>query len=157
MTMAAASALRVSIGLVAAAVATELFAASAVPAPLQGKWVPATATCDSPVRMQVSGASITLTHGADSQSLGGIEMAGPGYFPPGYRGIEAVLITEFDGQQPLTVIFNAGEKKGVARAEFTKPLAGNQTAQTKAYNAYVAKLNLAKRFPLDRVALKRCG
>ena len=37
-------------------------------------------TCDSAVRMQVAASALTLTNGSDSQTLGGIEMAGPGYF-----------------------------------------------------------------------------
>lgn len=137
--------------------APEIRAASAVPAAVQGRWVPANATCESPVRMQVAASSLTFVNGADSQALGGIEMAGPGYFPPGYRGIQAVLITEFDGHQPVTVTFNADEKKGVARAEFVPVMPGQPTPQLKALNAHIAKLNLAKRFPLDKVALKKCG
>jgi hypothetical protein len=148
---------RFAAALVAAIAATDLLAATAVPAPLQGKWVPSSGTCDSAVRMQVAATSLTLTNGSDSQTLGGIEMAGPGYFPPGYRGIEAVLITEFDAQQPVTVTFNADEKKGIARAEFAPVMPGNPTAQLKAYNARISQLNLAKRFPLNKVSLKKCA
>jgi hypothetical protein len=143
--------------LLAAFVAADLSAATPVPAPLQGNWVPASASCSSPVRMQVAATSITLVNGADKQTLGGIEMAGPGYFPPDYRGIQSVLITEFDGHQPVTVIFNAGEKKGVAQADFSPVMPGQQTPHQKAYNAHIGKLNLAKRFPIDKAALKRCG
>lgn len=148
---------RTAVALIAAFAASALLAATPVPAPLQGTWVPSNANCASPLRMQVAATSIVLANGNDSQSLGGIEMAGPGYFPPGYRGIEAVLITEFDGHQPVTVTFNAGEKKGVARADFVPVIKGQQTSRLKAYNAYISKLDLAKRFPLDKVALKRCG
>lgn len=147
---------RSTVGALALWAATDLLAASAVPPALQGKWVPAAATCESAVRMQVAATSITLVNGADSQPLGGIEMAGPGYFPPDYRGIQAVLITEFDGQQPATVTFNANEKKGVARVDFVRVMPGQQTPQLKAFNARIAKLNLVQRFPLDKVALKRC-
>ena len=146
--------------LVASAVAiaaSDLLAAASVPASLQGKWVPSGGSCDSVVRMQVAAAALTLVNGPDSQALGGVEMAGPGYFPPDYRGIEAVLITEFDGQQPVTVTFNAGEKKGIARAEFAPVMPGTPTAQLKAYNARISQLNLARRFPLDKVSLKKCG
>jgi hypothetical protein len=143
--------------LLAAFVAADLPAATPVPAPLHGKWVAASASCDSSVRMQVAATSITLVNGSDSQVLGGIEMAGPGYFPPGYRGIQSVLITEFDGHQPVTVIFNAGEKKGVAQADFSPVMPGQQTPQLRAYNAHVGKLNLAKRFPIDKASLKRCS
>jgi hypothetical protein len=143
--------------LLAALAAGDLLAAAPVPAPLQGKWVPASASCESPVRMQVAATSVTLVNGSDTQTLGGIEMAGPGYFPPGYRGIQAVLITEFDGHQPVTVTFNADEKKGVARPEFVPVMPGQPTPQLKAYNAHIRKLDLARRFPIDKAALKRCG
>src|SRR5262245_13385108 len=94
-------------------------ALSAVPAEYLGTWVPTKATCDSPARMLVAADRLTLVNGKDSESLGGIEMAGPGYFPPDYRGIMAVLITEFSGHQPVTVIFNLNEKRGVAQADFS--------------------------------------
>lgn len=139
-----------------AAIALPALAANPVPAQYQGAWVPAGAPCESPLRMQVAATGITLVNGADKQAIGGIEMAGPGYFPPGYRGIQAVLITEFDGHQPVTVTFNAGEKKGVALADFSPIQPGNAPA-LKAYNAHIGKLNLAKRFPLNKGPLKKCA
>jgi hypothetical protein len=86
-----------------------------------------------------------------------MEMAGPGYFPPDYRGIMAVLITEFSGQQPATATFNLGEKKGVAQVEFAPVMPGTQTPMLKSYNARISTLNLAKRFPLNKVPLKKCA
>jgi hypothetical protein len=132
-------------------------APNAVPAEFQGTWVPSKATCESPVRMQVAAKVLTLVNGKDSAALGGIEMAGPGYFPPDYRGIMAVLITEFNGQQPATATFNVGEKKGTAQVDFSPVMPGNATAQSKAYNARISKLNLARRFPLNKVLLKKCA
>jgi hypothetical protein len=137
--------------------ATQAPAQSVVPKEFQGIWVPAKAACDSPLRVSVAGDRLTLANGADSQSFGGIEMAGPGYFPPGYRGIMAVLFTEFAGHQPVILHFNADEKKGVAQAEFAPVMPGTPTPQLKAYNAHIAKLNLAKRFPLQKVPLKKCA
>jgi hypothetical protein len=149
-----------TLGLVAALVAalatSHVLAANAVPAQFQGGWVPANAACESPVRVQVGASNLTLVNGSDKQPLGGIEIAGPGYFPPGYRGIEAVLITEFDGHQPATMTFNAGEKKGVAQIEFAQVTPGS-TPALKVLNAHYTKLNLAKRFPLNKVSLKKCG
>lgn len=132
-------------------------AQNTVPGEFQGTWVPANANCQSPVRVQVSAQVLTLVNGKDSAAIGGIEMAGPGYFPPDYRGIMAVLITEFNGQQPVTAMFNYGEKRGAAQVEFSPLMAGNLNAQGKAYNARIAKLNLAKRFPLNKVPLKKCA
>lgn len=133
-------------------------AQNTAPAEFQGTWVPKQASCESPLRMVVAADRVTLTNGKDSQSLGGIDMAGPGFFPPNYRGIQAVLFTEFSGHQPVIVTFNAGEKKGAALAEYSpvQP-APKPTAQLKAYNAHISKLNLAKRFPLDKAPLKKCS
>jgi hypothetical protein len=129
-----------------------------VPAEWQGTWVSAKAACDSQVRVVVTADRLTLVNGNDKQAIGGIEMAGPGYWGPDYQGIEAVLITEFDGQQPVTAVFNAGEKKGVAQVSFApvQPgAAGN--ALLAAYNKRIAELNLAKRFPLHEVPLRKCA
>lgn len=132
-------------------------AQTAVPAEFQGTWVPSKAACDSPVRVLVATDQLTLVNGKDTQTLSGISMAGPGYFPPDYRGISEVLITEFSGHQPVTAIFNLGEKKGAAHVEFNPVIQGKPTARLQAYNARISKLNLAKRFPLDKVLLKMCA
>lgn len=133
------------------------FAQNVVPADFQGAWVPNNAACDSALRMQVAANQLTLVNGKDSQTLAGVEMAGPGYFPPNYRGIEAVLFTEFSGHQPVIVKFNPDEKRGLAQAELATVIAkGAPTPQLKAYNAHIGKLDLAKRFPLDRQLMKKC-
>jgi hypothetical protein len=100
---------------------------------------------------------LTLVSGTDSEAFGGIEMAGPGYFPPDYRGIMAVLLTEFSGDQPVTATFNVAEKKGAAQVFFAPVVPGSITAEGKAYNAHVSKLKLAERFPLDKLPLKKCA
>ena len=127
-----------------------------VPAQYQGSWVPGQATCDSPVRVVVSADRLTLQNGNDRETLGGIEMAGPGYFAHDYRGIMAVLLTEFSGDQPAIVTFNPREKKGAAQVDFAPVMPGKGTAQLTAYNAHISKLNLGKRFPIDKVLLKKC-
>ena len=83
-------------------------------------------------------------------------MAGPGYFPPGYAGIMAVLLTEFSGDQPATATFNVGEKRGTAQLDFAPVMPGKGTAQLAKYNAHISRLDLARRFPIDKVLLKRC-
>ena len=132
-------------------------AQKAVPAEFQGRWVRSKASCESPVAVVIAADRLTLINGKDSQALGEIEMAGPGYFAPDYRGIMAVLITEFSGQQPVTASFNVGEKKGVAQLDFAPIMPGTQTPQLNAYNARISKLNLAKRFPVKKVSLKKCA
>ena len=131
-------------------------AAQPVPAEFQGRWVPSKASCESPVAVVIAVDRLTLVNGKDSQGLGEIEMAGPAYFPPGYRGIMAVLFTEFSGHQPVAATFNVGEKKGVAEVRFA-PVQHGTAPALKAYNAHISKLNLAKRFPLDNVPLKKCA
>ena len=138
-------------------IASAAAAPSVVPAEFQGTWVPSKAACDSPVHVRITGDRLTLANGSDSESIGGIEMAGPGFFPPNYSGIMAVLLTEFEGDQPVTAIFNLNEKKGVAQVEFAPVMPGKGTPQLAKYNAHISKLNLAKRFPLNKVLLKRCA
>ena len=152
---AAAHPLMVVLCLAASILSTE--ALSAVPAEFHGTWVPSKATCESPLRMLISADRLTLVNGKDNQGLGGIEMAGPGYFPPGYRGIMAVLITEFSGHQPVTVTFNLKEKRGVAQVDFAPVQPGATTAPGKSYNAHISKLNLARRFALDKAQLEKCA
>ena len=131
--------------------------AGGVPGMFHGTWVQASAACTSPLRLSVAGDRLTLENGGDRESLGGIEMAGSGYFPPNYSGIMAVLITEFDGQQPATMTFNVNERKGVARIEFAPLMPGKATPQLTVYNKRIGALGLAKRFPIEKVALKRCA
>lgn len=127
-----------------------------VPPPYQGTWVPSKATCESPVRVLITADRLTLQNGQDTEAIGGIEMAGPGYFAHDYRGIMAVLLTEFSGDQPAMVTFNLGEKRGVAQVDFAQVVSGKANAQMAKYNAHISKLGLAKRFPLDKAQLKKC-
>jgi hypothetical protein len=129
----------------------------AVPAEFQGRWVPSKASCESPLAVVIAADRLTLVNGKDTQAWSEIEMAGPGFFGRDYRGIMAVLITEVSGHQPVTASFNVGEKKGVAQLDFSPVQPGKSTPQLKAYNAHISKLNLAKRFPLDKVSLKKCA
>jgi hypothetical protein len=138
-------------------IGTARSASAQVPAEFTGEWVPAAAMCTSPVRIRVEAARITLVNGTDSEGFGGVEMAGPGFFGPDYRGISAVATAELDKDAPVQMVFNYNEKKGVAQAELASPIAGNVNAIGKALNARLAKLNLVKRFPLNQVALKKCA
>jgi hypothetical protein len=131
-------------------------AAAQDPAEFLGDWVAAQATCDAPVRFRVEAAKLTLANGADIQSFGDVEMAGPAYWGPDYKGgIEAVAFAEFSGDQPVIATFNPSEKKGVAQLEFGQPTPG-PGAVLAALNARYQRLNLAKRFPIHKVPLKKC-
>ena len=128
-----------------------------VPAEFQGDWVAASAACTAPARVRIAAASITLVNAADKESLGAVEMSGPGFFPPDYKGIMQVAISELGGDQPVSVTFNYQEKRGVALAEMAPPgpdARGNTALN--ALNARLRKLKLAKRFPLHLVPLKKC-
>jgi hypothetical protein len=128
-----------------------------VPAEFQGDWVAVSAPCTAPARVRIAAASITLVNAADKESLGAVEMAGPGFFPPDYSGIMQVAISDLGGDEPLSVTFNYQEKRGVALADVAIPgpdRPGNTALNT--LNARLRKLNLAKRFPLHQVALKKC-
>lgn len=132
-------------------------ASAQVPAEYLGDWVLSTAQCSVPVRVRFESATITLINGTDRESFGGIEMAGPGYFEPGYRGIMAVAFAEFSGDQPVIATFNVNEKKGVAQLDFAAPTpVRSPNATLTALNARYTKLNLAKRFPLNAKPLKKC-
>jgi hypothetical protein len=132
-------------------------ATAQVPAEFQGEWVAASAACTAPVRARVEAARVTLVNGADMESFAGIEMAGPSYFGPEYNGIQAVLITEFEGAQPVTATFNLNEKKGVTQLELGVPTPAHPANKVAAVaNARLAKLNLRKRFPLQNIPLKKC-
>ena len=66
---------------------------------------------------------LTLVNGKDSQALGDIEMAGPGYF---LRTTVASWLADHRVQrEPPTHrrSFNVGEKRGVAQVDFA-PVAG---------------------------------
>ena len=47
-------------------------------------------------------------------------------------------------------------RKGVGLVEYS-PVTLRPNAPVDAYNARILKLNLAKRFPLDRQPLKKCA
>ena len=47
-------------------------------------------------------------------------------------------------------------RKGVGLVEYS-PVTLRPNAPVDAYNARIMKLNLAKRFPMDRVPLKKCA
>lgn len=131
-------------------------ASAQVPAEFHGDWVSARATCDAAVRFRVEAAKFTLINGKDTQSFGGIEMAGPSYFGPEYNGIQAVAISEFEGDQPVTATFNFNEKKGTAQIDYTV-LTGNVQPAYAAQAQRLNKLALGKRFPISGMALKKCG
>jgi hypothetical protein len=127
-----------------------------LPAEFQGDWVPATADCESDVRLLVTATRMTLVNGADASSYGNVTIA-PAYFGPDYRGISVASMPASGGDvPPFTVLFNAGEEKGVTRLEiYRESKARRATPQVEAVEAVAKKLS--ERFPLDAVPLKKCA
>ena len=77
---------------------------------------------------------------------------------PPTRRIQAVLITEFEGAQPVTATFNLDEKEGVGQLELAVPTPAHPANRVAAAsNARLTKLNLRKRFPLHGMPLKKCA
>lgn len=131
--------------------------AAEVRADLVGDYVPASATCESRIRARIEPTTVTLFNNADTEALADTEMAGSGFFGPSYSGIMVVAIAEFNGHQPVTITFNPDEKKDTALMEFAGIITGNPANQAiAAANARIATLNLAKRFPLHNVPLRKC-
>jgi hypothetical protein len=145
------------VGLALLAGADSAWGQQQVPAGFQGDWVAASAACTAPARVRIAAAAITLVNADDKESLEAVEMAGPGFFAPDYNGIMQVAIADLGGDQPVAVTFNYQEKRGVALADMAMPgpdARGNTALN--ALNARLRKLNLAKRFPLHQVPLKKC-
>src|SRR5678816_697681 len=107
----------------------------AIPPDQLGVWVPAKSDCKSPLRLELAPKTMTLINGKDRISHGNVGLS-HSYFGNSYQGIQFAAMPDWDKTQPYTVILNAGEKKG--RAEI-----------------YFDNAALKKRFPLEKVGLKR--
>ena len=128
-----------SVGLVLLALLAHAGAASAqdpVPDDQAGTWVPAKGGCDSPLRLILLGSQATLVNGEDRVSHGNLGVT-HSYFGQSYQGISYVLMPDYDNSQPYIVYFNANEKKGQTTLDITDA-------------------SLKKRFPLEKMVLKRC-
>ena len=127
--------------------------AQAIPAAFQGDWVPANASCRSPLRFRATASRLTLINGTDTQSWGNLGLP-PSFFGPDYKGISVVALPDYDGEQPFIVYFNAEEKKNVTKVSIYNELKGPMNAQVAAIQG--AAKRLARRFPLSDVPLKKC-
>jgi hypothetical protein len=128
-------------------------AQSPIPAEFQGDWVAASATCESLVRFRVAPLTLSLINGTDTQSWSNVALP-TSFFGPAYTGMSVVALPDFDGSQPFTAFFNADEKKGVARLEIYFEMKGNLNPAVAKIQA--AAKQLAARFPLNNVPLKKC-
>lgn len=124
-----------------------------LPPEVQGDWVQATATCDSPVRFRATETQMTLINGKDSETYGDLGVT-HSYFGPDYEGISFVSIPNFNSDQPFTVYFNADEQKDITKLAIYEKIEGTTNPQVIAIQAAAKKL--AERFPLNLVPLKKC-
>jgi hypothetical protein len=124
-----------------------------LPPDVQGDWVAATTTCDSPVRFRAEESQMTLINGKDSQTYDDLGVT-YSYFGPEYQGPSFVSIPHFNTDQPFTVFFNADDQKGVTKLDIYQKIEGPQNPQIAAMQAAAKKL--AERFPLNGVPLKKC-
>lgn len=125
-----------------------------VPAEFQGDWVPATGACTSLVRFRVAESSMTLINGKDTATYGNLGTTAT-YFGNEYNGIFVVFLPELDsGNPPFTAFFNADEKKGVTKVDIYTEMPGPMNAPGRALQAAAKKL--ATRFPVNKIALKKC-
>jgi len=107
-----------------------------VPDDQVGEWVPAKGGCDSPLRLILVGNQAALVNGKDRVSHGNLGVT-HSYFGQSYQGISYVLMPDYDKSQPYIVYFNANEKKGQTTVD-------------------ISDASLKKRFPLEKMVLKRC-
>lgn len=130
-----------------------LAARDTIPPDFRGEWVPQRGSCDAPLRLIVAESTLTLANGKDRQTWGNVGVP-TSFFGPDYKGISAVALPDFDGDQPFTVYFNADEKKGITKVSIYIDMGKPRDAAVARIQA--AAKALATRFPLDDVPLRKC-
>ena len=108
-----------------------------VAVPFRGSWVPAKASCDSPLKLVIDANVVTFVNGAQRAEFKKLEQC----FSCMGRDVQdmTLLSTEAMGDSPFMITLD-GRKKG-------KPGVGVDLGNDK---------KLAARFPLGNVALKKC-
>jgi hypothetical protein len=111
--------------------------AEQLPSELSGYWVPKSASCSSPLGLNVTTNTITFKNAKESRSFANIE---PCFSCEGgvqYSGIVIWVSTLGNKEAPFTVYFNANEIKNTALVE-------------------IESSELQLKFPLNKVRLKKC-
>ena len=108
-----------------------------VAAPFRGAWVPAKATCDSPLKLVIDASVVTFVNGAQRAEFRKLEQC---YSCMG-RDVQDVtlLTTEAMGDSPFSIIMDARKK--------SRPTLSVALDNDKKFGA---------RFPLGTAALKKC-
>lgn len=111
-----------------------------VPDEFIGDWTPMKSACKSATILRVELESVSLLSKADQLSFGDLDICYSCEGGVRYSGEVVWLSPDFNksGTVPFIIRFNANEKKGVTRIEFLDP-------------------ELKKRFPIENVALRKCG
>ena len=105
--------------------------------PFRGSWVPAKASCDSPLRLVIDANVVTFVNGAQRAEFRKLEQC----FSCMGRDVQDVTLLSTDamGDSPFAITLD-GRKKG-------KPALSADLGNDK---------KLAARFPLGNAALKKC-
>ncbi len=108
-----------------------------VAVPFRGTWVPAKATCDSPLKLVIDANLVSFVNGGQRADFRKLEQC----FSCMGRDVEDVTLLSTDamGDSPFTITLD-GRKKG-------KPGVNVELGNDK---------ELAARFPLGTAALKKC-
>jgi hypothetical protein len=112
-------------------------ASDSLPVEFLGVWVPAKASCESPVRMSVAPGLVEFTNSSSSRLFPAAEPCFSCEGGARYGGIVVWLTPSGSESSSFVVRFNAGERKGFAIIE-------------------VLSAELQSLFPLNNVLLKKC-
>jgi hypothetical protein len=108
-----------------------------VAAPFRGAWVPARATCESPLRLVIDADVVTFVNGAQRADFRKLEQC----FSCMGRDVQDVTLLSTDamGDSPFTITLDGRRK--------SRPGVSVEMSNDK---------KLAARFPLGTAALKKC-
>lgn len=108
-----------------------------VAAEFRGEWVPAKATCDSPIRLIIEPTAVVFAKGDDRAEYRKLDQC----FSCAGRDVEGItwLTTDAQGDSPFTIYLDGSRKN-------------RATVQIDFFN----DKKLGTRFPLGKAALKKC-
>lgn len=109
-----------------AALAASSGALAQIDASLRGTWAPDTKACAAGPLLRVAADTITVVEGDKSKTLGDVDVCHSCAGGARYQGIVKMVTTEFSTGKPtpLMVVFNADERRGVARVDIIEPSVG---------------------------------
>lgn len=109
-----------------------------IPREFVGDWVPATSACSAPLRFRVAPKQVMLVNGRDSATFGDVDICMSCVGGARYEGITVMMKPQYSTDDaPFMAYFNDEEKRGVTKLQDMKP-------------------DIARRFPVSNVALRKC-